>query len=83
MYQNLQIRGSTRSYGEVIDGKKRQVKITMNQAIVAEWAEKRPGMYQQGSHRGKPNSSPLQSLRKILPGLMSIMQLIIQGLEMC
>ena len=45
--------------------------------------KKRPGIYQQGSHRGKPNSSPLQSLRKILPGLMSIMQLIIQGLEMC
>ena len=55
--------------GEVIDGKKRQVKITMNQAIVGKWAEKRPGMYQ-GSHRGKPYSSPLQSLRKILPGLM-------------
>ena len=83
MYQNLQIRGSTRSYGEVIDGKKQQVKITMNQAIVAKWAEKRPGMYQQGSNRGKPYSSPLQSLRKILQGLMKIMQLIIQVLEMC
>ena len=41
VYQNLQIRGSTRSYGEVIDGKKQQVKITMNQAIVAKWAEKK------------------------------------------